>query len=170
MTLAAFLDMAAERCRAADLDGSQDAQLAPRQRVRAAISGAVLPEDTGQLESRPRHLFFFRSAGRLVGRFSSRSERSERGTDDLRSHRRVVGSGIDQAMAEQYLNDPNVGSVFEQMGRRNCVRGVSAVTFLRSPLRDRASRQAYWRAPAPRWRPVRQVREQGWPSGPPARQ
>ena len=53
--MAALSDMAAERRRAADLDGPHDAELFPRKPVSFPVLRAVLPEDAGQLRSWPRH-------------------------------------------------------------------------------------------------------------------
>jgi hypothetical protein len=51
----AFLDVPAERDRAADLDGAHDTQLIARECVGLSIRPAVSSENVGQLDSRPRH-------------------------------------------------------------------------------------------------------------------
>ena len=68
---AAFLDMAAERRRAAGFNGPHDSQVLEREPVRGPVSGAVLPEDAGQFEARPRHAYFLDLAGVLGRRWSS---------------------------------------------------------------------------------------------------
>src|SRR5262249_37951044 len=54
----AFLDVAAQGSRAADLDGAHHAQLVDGLSVPAAVSLPVLSKNIGQLESRPRHGLF----------------------------------------------------------------------------------------------------------------
>ena len=60
--VAALFDMAAERRRAADLDGAHDTQLIARECAGPAIGRTVSSKNAGQLDSRPRHdagYFFF---------------------------------------------------------------------------------------------------------------
>ena len=57
IAMAAFFGMAAQRGGTAALDGAHDAQLCERQRMAAAVSFAVLPENIGQLKGRPGHCY-----------------------------------------------------------------------------------------------------------------
>lgn len=54
--VAASLDVAAEGCRAADLDGVHRLELFERQRMAVAIRLAVTAKDVSQLEAGPGHV------------------------------------------------------------------------------------------------------------------
>src|SRR5580704_7605049 len=55
IALAAFFGMPSERGGTADFDCAHDAQVRKRELAALTVSRAVLPENVGQLESRPEH-------------------------------------------------------------------------------------------------------------------
>jgi hypothetical protein len=65
----AFFGMATEDCRAANLDGSHDAQLLEGKLVGIPVSRAVLSKDVGHFKSGPWHPDYFRDF--FSGFFSS---------------------------------------------------------------------------------------------------
>ena len=77
------------------------------------VSGAVFSENAGHFESGPRHPELFPALW-----FGLRPELVERTVSTGNEFGRDLGvarRGIDAAVAEQHLNDPSVGAVFQKM-------------------------------------------------------
>lgn len=52
-------------------------------------------------------------------------QRADGGGDHLWRNRRVTGGGVDLAMAEQHLDDADVGTVFQQVGGEGVAQSVN---------------------------------------------
>jgi 2-keto-4-pentenoate hydratase len=61
-------------------------------------------------------------------------QRTERVADHFRRHHGVMRGGVDAAVAQQHLDDANVGAVFQQMGGEAVAQGVGA-DLLRKPMK-----------------------------------
>jgi hypothetical protein len=119
VALVALFDVAAQGRGAAGLNGPHQFELMQRQRVSLAVRGAVLSKNVGQLQSGPGHARsgFRRSGLRFALRRGNRLtiqavQRADGGGHHLRRYSRIAGRGVDLAVAEQNLNDADVGAVF----------------------------------------------------------
>ena len=91
--------------------------------MRVPVDGAVLSKDVGQLQSWRGHAGPLRGCGLGLG--SGLAAEAHSGlqlvqrtlglADELRRDGGIAGGGVDAAVAEQYLNDPDVGAVLQQV-------------------------------------------------------
>jgi hypothetical protein len=129
----AALDMTAEGSRAAVLDGRHHLELAEAHMpgIGLAPSGAMAMEDVRNLQPLAAHGRRLHSASRSP--FDRRHELVEwagygadRGVGDTGVTRR----GVELGVAEQYLDDADVGILFEQMGGEAVPQGMRRHPFL----------------------------------------
>src|SRR5580704_11383171 len=126
-TLAAFFDVAAEGSGAAGLDSSHDAQLLRRQAMRGAIGGAVLSKNVSQFENWPGHsglLFAW-----ALGRECEPIQRTDGFGESVGGHCGIARSGLDTAVAQQYLNHARVGTVLQQVSGETVPERVGGDAF-----------------------------------------
>ena len=103
LAVIAPFDRTAQHGRAAGFDGLHHSPLMQRQIVRLAVGGAVLSKDVGHLQRGRRHACFGAlgfAIAVLLGFAVQRIQRTDGGGDHLRRHSRVMGRGVDAAMAE----------------------------------------------------------------------
>jgi hypothetical protein len=73
----------------------------------------------------------FGSAGGWLSGVVQLVQRANGGGDHLRRHRGVTGGGVDSTVAEQHLNDADIGAVLQQVSGEAVPQGVD-----RDPLGD----------------------------------
>jgi len=83
------------------------------------VRRAILSKDVGQLQGWLRHGLWLALA--LAGVAVQVIERADGGGHDLWTHAGITRRGADALMAQQDLNDANVGAVLQKM----CGEGVS---------------------------------------------
>ena len=130
LAVAAPFDNASQRRRPASLDGLHQAMLMQRQRVGLPVGGTVLSKDVGQLQSWLRQSlrpgFAFAGPPGIAAQVVEGATGSEH---HLWAHLGVTRGGLDAAVAEQDLNDTDIGSVFQQMGAKAVAQGVDGDPF-----------------------------------------
>jgi hypothetical protein len=119
LAVVAPFDAAAQHRRTAGFDGLHQAVLMQGQIVGLPVRWAVLSKDVGQLQS------WLGQGLRLAFALAAPSgiaiqvvERADGGRHDLRAHLGVTLGGGDAAVAEQGLNDPDIGAVLQKMGSK----------------------------------------------------
>ncbi len=130
-------DVVAEGCGAAGLDGRQDLELAEAQMAGMGAAeglamGAQLAmgaRDVGQLQGWPRH-------GRSGRRRPEMGERALDRAEGLQRHPGVERGGVELLVAEQHLDDADVGLALEQMGGEGVPQRME-----RDPLVERRRRR-----------------------------
>ena len=108
------------------------------------VGGAVLSKDVGQLQGWRRH---GRSAGfgawPGLWALPEPVERADGVGDGVGRDRGIARGGIDPAVAEQHLNDAEIGAVFQQVGGEAVAQGVDGDPFAKArplaPLPGRRS-------------------------------
>ena len=133
LAVAAPFDNASQRRRPASLDGLHQAMLMQRQRVGLPVGGAMLSKDVGQLQSWLRQSlrpgFAFAGPPGIAAQVVEGATGSEH---HLWAHLGVTRGGLDAAVAEQDLNDTDIGSVFQQMGAKAVAQGVDGNPFVKT--------------------------------------
>jgi len=115
----AALDMAAEDGRAAVLDGRHHLELAKAEMpgVGFAPGGAMVMKDVGDLQLLAAHgRRLYPGSRPPFGRRREPVERAGHGADRGVGDTGVTGRGVELGVAEQHLDDANVGILFEQVG------------------------------------------------------
>ena len=119
----------------AGLDGMHQAVLIRRHRVGLPVGGAVLSKDVGQLQGWLSAHFMARlllAAAGLAGWSSLSRGLPPEGTpsgDQLGRHGGVAGGGIDSGVAQQYLDDAQVGAVLQQVRGKAVPQGMDGDPF-----------------------------------------
>jgi len=121
-------DMTAQRGGTADLDRGHDAPLGEAQmrRVDSAPSGAVAAEDIRHFELRTRH------CRRVSPALSLQVQVVERALDlpdQVDGNAGIAHGRLDVPMSKQVLDDANVDTLFEQMGRKTVSQRVDGDRF-----------------------------------------
>jgi hypothetical protein len=138
----ATLDMAAENGRAAVLDGRHHLELAEADMpgIGVAPGGTMAMEDVCDLQLLAAH------GRRLCPRsrppFGWRREPVERaghGADRGVGDTGVTGRGVELGVAEQHLDDADVGILFRAGGWRSCAAGVCGDTRFLIPAASAAA-------------------------------
>ena len=140
LAVVAPFDGAAQRGGTAVLDGLHQAVLMQGQGMRLPVGGAVLSKDVGQLGSRLGHGrarlgtavdgsdFWPGPAAQFLTGLQVIQGALGVG-DELRGDGGVVGGGVDALMAEQDLDDADIGAVFQQVGGEAVAQGVDGDVF-----------------------------------------
>src|ERR1039457_781616 len=137
LAVVAPFDGAAHGCGAAVLDGPHQAPLMQGQGMRVPVGGAVLSKDVGQLQSWRGHAGPLRCGGLGLGSGLAAEalsglqliQRTLGLGDELRRDGGIAGGGVDAAVAEQYLNDPDVGAVLPQVRGEAIAQAVDGDAF-----------------------------------------
>ena len=77
-------------------------------------------------------------------------QRADRGGDYLRRDGGITGGGVDTAVAEQHLNDANIGAVLQQVSGERVAQGVDGDAFGDAGA-GAASRQASCKEAVLKW-------------------
>jgi hypothetical protein len=131
--LFAALDMTAEDGRAAVLDGRHHLELAKAEMpgIGSPPGGAVAMEDVRDLQPVAAHGRRLHSGPRPpFGRLREPIERAGHGADRGVGDTGVPRRGVELGVAEQYLDDADVGILFEQMGGEAVPQGMRRHPFL----------------------------------------
>jgi hypothetical protein len=131
--------VAAERGRSAGLNRRHHTPLDPTEMLVMPIAErcAVAAEDIRHLQHRTHH----GRSGRRSYLKAQMVERTQRALDRAGRNLCIARRGVDVAMTEQRLNDPDVGASFQQMGGEAVPQRVDGDRLL-SPAAAQAGRQA----------------------------
>ena len=127
ITLLARRHMTAERCRPATLDGRHDLQLAEAHMagIGAPPGRSMDAEDVRDLQMVPGHAATG-SGGRQLQMFERTLDRLQGGAGNLGIARR----GVELLVSQQYLDDPDIDFLLQEMGGEAMPQRVQAHPFV----------------------------------------